>query len=115
MPLLKLQTTKTLSDDQCRELLERLSRVVAEGIGKSEQYVMVTIETAPMLMSGEPGDAAFADIRSIGGLDRAVNGELSQRICDLLNAMLGISPTRIYLNFTSLAATDWGWNGRTFG
>jgi phenylpyruvate tautomerase PptA (4-oxalocrotonate tautomerase family) len=78
MPLLKLETTVTLSDDQRQQLLASLSKIVAETIGKPEQYVMVTISPAAMLMSGKPGDAAFVEVRSIGGLGAEVNRKLSR-------------------------------------
>lgn len=115
MPLITLKTSVTLSDNQRTDLLAALSRVVAEGIGKSEQYVMVTIDTASLMMSGKPGDAAFVDVRSIGGLDRNVNGKLSQKICALLDETLGIAPNRVYINFANMDAANWGWNRNTFG
>jgi phenylpyruvate tautomerase PptA (4-oxalocrotonate tautomerase family) len=76
---------------------------------------MVTIGSAAMLMSGKLGDAAFVDIRSIGGLTSEVNGKLSQQICKLLNDFLGMPQESIYLNFTEVEAGNWGWNGSTFG
>ena len=42
MPLLKLETTIALSQEQRTSLLSSLSKVVASAIGKPEQYVMVT-------------------------------------------------------------------------
>src|SRR6266478_4964469 len=68
VPLLKLETTVVLTDDKRKVLLAALSKAVAGTIGKPEQYVMVTIGSAAILMSGKPGEAAFVDIRSIGGL-----------------------------------------------
>ena len=115
MPLLKLETTVTLSEDQRKSLLTALSKTVAGTIGKPEQYVMVTISSTAMLMSAKPGDAAFVDIRSIGGLNGDVNRKLSQQVCKLLADSLGISPDRVYLNFTDVEAGSWGWNGSTFG
>ena len=115
MPLSKLDTTVALSEEKRKTLLASLSKIIAETIGKPEQYVMVAVGQAAMLMSGDPGDAAFVDIRSIGGLSRDVNRKLSQKTCFLLNEVLGISQNRIYLNFTDVEATNWGWNGSTFG
>lgn len=115
MPLLKLETTVALSEDTRKALLASLSKTVAEVIGKPEQYVMVTVGQAAMLMSGNAGDAAFVDIRSIGGLTGDVNRKLSQRICKLLSETLGVPQNRIYLNLTDVRATNWGWNGSTFG
>ena len=115
MPLLKLETTVALSEDTRKALLASLSKTVAEVIGKPEQYVMVTVGQAAMLMSRNAGDAAFVDSRSIGGLTGDVNRKLSQRICKLLSETLGVPQNRIYLNLTDVRATNWGWNGSTFG
>jgi phenylpyruvate tautomerase PptA (4-oxalocrotonate tautomerase family) len=115
MPLLKLETTVVFSEDKRKALLASLSKTVAEIIGKPEQYVMVAVGQAAMLMSGNPGDAAFVDVRSIGGLTKEVNRKLSQKVCKLLNDSLGVPEDRVYLNFTEVKASDWGWNGSTFG
>lgn len=115
MPLLKLETTVALSDEKKEALLTSLSRLVAGAIGKPEQYVMALINPASLIMSGKPGEAAFVDVRSIGGLSNEVNRRLAQKICSLLKNSLGVPPDRVYLNFTDVAAGNWGWNGETFG
>ena len=115
LPLLKLETTVVLSEDKRKTLLASLSKTVAETIGKPEQYVMVAIGQAAMLMSGNPGAAAFVDVRSIGGLTNDVNRKLSQKVCKLLNDSLGVPEDRVYLNFTNVEPSNWGWKGSTFG
>jgi phenylpyruvate tautomerase len=115
MPLLKLETTVVLSEDKQKSLLASLSKAVAGTIGKPEQYVMVNVGQAAILMSGKPGDAAFVDIRSIGGLTDGVNRKLTQQVCQLLHDSLGVPPDRVYVNFTDVDAGNWGWNGSTFG
>jgi phenylpyruvate tautomerase PptA (4-oxalocrotonate tautomerase family) len=115
MPLLKLETTVALTEDKRQALLSSLSKILAETIGKPQQYVMVTVSQAAMQMSGSPGDAAFVDVRSIGGLTGEVNRNLSKKVCELLHESLRIPPNRIYLNFTDVQASHWGWNGNTFG
>jgi len=115
MPLLRLETSAALPEDKRKALLASLSTAVAETIGKPEQYVMVAASQAARVMSGKAGDAAFVDIRSIGGLNDDVNRKLSQQVCKLLGDSLGISPDRVYLNFTDVEASNWGWNGSTFG
>lgn len=52
MPLLKLETTVVLPEEKRQALLASLSKIVAETIGKPEQYVMVTANRATMLMAG---------------------------------------------------------------
>ncbi|HOW63715.1 MAG TPA: phenylpyruvate tautomerase MIF-related protein [Candidatus Paceibacterota bacterium] len=115
MPLLKLETTVVLSDEKQKALLASLSKAVAAAIGKPEQYVMVTASQPAIVMSGKADDAAFVDIRSIGGLTDSVNRKLAQQVSTLLAEAAGISPDRIYLNFTDVDAGSWGWNGTTFG
>jgi phenylpyruvate tautomerase len=115
MPLLKLETTVTLTDEKRKTLLSSLSKVMADTTGKPEEYVMVTASQSAVLMSGQAGDAAFVDIRGIGGLSGDVNRQLSQKVCRLLNESLGVPPNRVYLNFTELEAGNWGWKGNTFG
>ena len=115
MPWLKLETTVPLPDEKGKPLLAALSKAVAGATGKPEQYVMITVSHSDMLMSGKAGDAAFVDIRSIGGLNGETNRKLSQQICKLLKDSIGIAPDRVYLNFTGVEAGNWGWNGSTFG
>jgi len=114
MPLLRLETSVALTDDTRKALLASLSKAMAETIGKPEQYVMITVSPAAIRMSGQDGAAAFAEIRSIGGLNEAVNRRLSQRVCKLLTESLGLAPDRVYLNFAEVKAANWGWNGGTF-
>jgi len=115
MPLLKLETTASLTEEKRASVLSTLSRIIAEALGKPEEYVMVTLHQTSILMAGKPGDAAFADIRSIGALNDTVNRRLAENICQALNKSLGISPNRVYLNFTDVLAENWGWNSQTFG
>jgi phenylpyruvate tautomerase len=115
MPLLKLETSVELSNEQRQQLLASLSKIVADAIGKPEQYVMVTLGSAAILMAAQPGPAAFLEVKSIGGLGAEVNRRLSQKICALLAQSLRVAPSRVYLNFSELAAADWGWNGDIFG
>lgn len=115
MPLLKLETTVVFSEDKRKALLATLSKMVADTIGKPEQYVMVSVAHSAMLMSGKAGEAAFVDIRSIGGLTHDVNCKLSQQVGKLLNESFGIPQDRVYLNFADVDAGNWGWNGSTFG
>ena len=108
MPLLRLETTVLMSEDKRKAVLTALSKIMAG-------TVMVSTGQAAMLMSGKTGEAAFVDIRSIGGLTNDVNRKLSQQVCKVINDALGIPPDRVYLNFADVDASKWGWNGSTFG
>ncbi len=115
MPLLKLHTSVQMSDDLKPKLLAACSRILAQVTGKPEAVTMVVLEKGEFLMGGKPGPGAFVDIRGIGGLTCDVNRKLSERLCDVLSKELGVPPERIYVTFTEVAASNWGWNGSTFG
>jgi len=115
MPLLKIQTSASVPQGRKAQLLAESSRLLAEITGKPEQYVMVTLESADVLMAAAAGPAAFLDVRGIGGLTRTVNGKLTKALCELLQRELAIEPKRVYATFTDVAAQNWGCNGTTFG
>lgn len=114
MPLLTLKTSVLLPEDEQEAVVKAISRVVADGIGKPEQYVMVVLEEGTICMGGLSGPAAFADIRSIGGLSPETNRRVSETLCSLLSDRLDVAPNRIYLNFSEISGENWGWNGGTF-
>ena len=115
MPMLKIETSAALSEEQIGKVLEEGSRIVARILQKPEQYVMVAICEASMIMSATGGPAAFCDLRSIGGLSPENCAALSGELCALLAAVIEVEPDRVYLNFTELDAAAWGWNATTFG
>ena len=116
MPFIRLETTERLTPDVKASLCAKLSRLCAEGIGKPEGYVMAIVQDAvTMLHAGAPGPAAFADVRSIGGLSPKVNRALAEGLCRLLAETLSIPGERVYLNFTEVTSSHWGHDGTTFG
>lgn len=115
MPLLKLHTSVPMSDDLKPKLLAACSRLLAQVTGKPEAVTMVVLEKGEFLMGGKPGPGAFVDIRGIGGLTPDVNRKLSEKLCDFLHKELGVNPERIYITFTEVDASNWGWKGSTFG
>ncbi len=115
MPLLKLSVSVKLDDGKKATMLKSLSKMIAETLGKPENYVMVTIETTAMLMSGKSEPAAFADVRSIGALGPEPNRDFTEKLCAFLKDQCGIPANRVYVNFTDVDANYWGWNGSTFG
>jgi len=115
MPLARLHLPKLVPADRQNALLSAVSKAIVAATGKPESYVMVTLEPTAVLMADKPGEGAFVDVRGIGGLTPAVNRRLSRAICDLLKKELQIPSDRVYLNFTDVAAENWGWNGETFG
>ena len=116
MPLIKMQTSVKCSDEQKREVAQTLSKICAGEIGKPETYVASLVEDdAVFSFGGEIKPAAFIEVKSIGGLNGSVNNALSSAICGCLEDILGIPGNCVYINFTDVPASQWGWNGSTFG
>jgi len=114
MPYLKIQTNRSVEEPERTRLMQRASRTVAECLGKSERYVMVALERdAPMWFAGSDSPLAFLELKSIA-LPEARTGELSQALCELVNAELGIDKERVYIEFQDAPRKMWGWNGGTF-
>jgi len=111
MPFLNIQATKEVPP----EVMAGLSTLVAETIGKPETYVMVSASRTGLMMSGSAGNAAFVEVKSIGGLSRTVSQELTVKICGLLDDRLDIPKDRVYINFIEISADQWGWNNSLFG
>ena len=115
MPLLRLEVGTPVPAAKKEALIKAASKVVADCTGKPESYVMVTLTECAGSLAGQVGPMAFADVRGIGGLDKKTNGNLAKALGDLLKKELNIAPDRIYLNFTDVAASNWGFKGSTFG
>ncbi len=117
MPLIELDTSCEVSDAGKRQaLVAGLSRVVAEGTGKPEQYVMACVrDRVAMLMSGGAEPCALVTIKAIGGLSKAVNQGLAGKISQMLQKELAIPADRVYITFEELDAGQWAWNGKMFG
>jgi phenylpyruvate tautomerase len=115
MPYIRLETSAPADQGTRTNLLQALSREVAQGIGKPEQYVMACFEPMIMIMGGKDQPAAYVELKSIGGLTPDVINRLSKNICALLQDMLQVPPARVFLNFSEVPPTHWAWNGETFG
>ena len=115
MPFMILKTSMYCAEEKQASLLKETSAILAEVIGKPEAYVMVTLEQSPIFMGGTDEPAAFADVRSIGGLSPEVNKSISAKLAEVLENHLGIPRARFYLNFSDVQSTHWGYNGGTFG
>ncbi|MBN2351335.1 MAG: ABC transporter substrate-binding protein [Spirochaetales bacterium] len=116
MPLAKVAVSAAVDETKKKDVLKRLSLSIAEKIGKPEKYVQTIFEAnVPMTFAGTFEPAASLEIKSIGGLSPSVCKGLSEACCGLLQKELGIPEERIYIVFSDIEASSWGWNGTTFG
>lgn len=114
MPYLKIQLNRSLDPEKSKALLAEASQKIAKELGKPERYVMVELTANPaMLFGGTDEAAAYVELKSIG-LPVGQTKALSQALSALLEASAGIAPARIYIEFTDVKGSLWGWNGGTF-
>ncbi|MFW6022937.1 MAG: phenylpyruvate tautomerase MIF-related protein [Halanaerobiaceae bacterium] len=112
MPYLKLKTNKDISNKE--EIVKKLSKNIANELGKPESYVMVSLEKdITISMGGTTDSAAYVELKSIGLASNAT-AKLSEVICSLLSDIAGISSDRIYIVFSDVERNMWGWNGDIF-
>jgi len=114
MPFLRIQTNQPLTADEACALAARASGVVAEQLGKPERYVMTSVEPNPaMQFAGSDTPLAYLELKSIG-LPESRTADVSRALCEMLADTAGISPERIYIEFTDAPRKMWGWNSGTF-
>jgi phenylpyruvate tautomerase PptA (4-oxalocrotonate tautomerase family) len=112
MPYIKVQTNQNV--EQAEEILKELSSEVAERLGKPESYIMTSLKDETiMTFAGSTEKTAFIEVKSIGLKDSATE-ELSEFICEFLEEELGIKQDRIYIEFSDVPRSMWGWKGGTF-
>jgi phenylpyruvate tautomerase PptA (4-oxalocrotonate tautomerase family) len=116
MPCLSLKTNVLIGADAKLELMKEASALLAECTGKPESYCMVILEDQIALSFG--GDAtmptAYLSIQSIGKLGVAQNKKISASFCQWVQRAFQVDPSRTYLSFRDVPASEWGWNGSTF-
>ena len=117
MPLLKVQSSIDTPDSQViSTLLKGLSGKLAQHLKKSEAYVMTSFEGGlPMTFGGTDEAACYVEIKSVGTMNPLQTQAMSSEFCDYIESELGISKSRIYIEFADAKGAMWGWNGTTFG
>ena len=113
MPLIRMETSEKISEEEKPKILRALTKIVSEATGKPEAYVMAIVAEASFSMASITGPAAFLDVRSIGSINKQVNGKISKDVAALLGESLGIADDRIFISFTDVSGSNWGWKGAT--
>lgn len=115
MPYLNIQTNQTLTPESEEKLLRESSRLVAEGLGKNEEFMMVSVKAdTPMIFGGKPGPTAFLELKSIG-IPGEKTKDICRQLCDLVYTVADIPPERVYVKFNDVQRSMWGWKGDMLG
>jgi phenylpyruvate tautomerase PptA (4-oxalocrotonate tautomerase family) len=112
MPLLKIQSNRNHAD--IPGILKKASSTLSGILGKPEKYIMVSFEINPEMIFGGTNDPLlYIELKSIG-LPRDRTMEISSRLSQFLSQETGVSPDRMYIEFSDAERAMWGWNGTTF-
>jgi len=111
MPLISISTS--IKIDKKNLFLKNCSHLVSKLTNKPEKYVMVRLfDQIQMYFDGNPSPSCFIDLKSIGSLNPSL---ISKEMSNLISNQLGIPISRIYIFFEDVDASNWAWNGKTFG
>jgi phenylpyruvate tautomerase len=116
MPLIKVQTSVSITADQSTTVLKQLSAQLSSHTGKPETYVMAMLEgDVFMTLGGTSDPSCYIEIKNIGTMMPEQTQAMSQTFSQQIHQMLGIPPSRTYIEFSDIRGSMWGWNGATFG
>jgi len=115
MPYLNIQTNQSLAAEVQEKLMLESSKIVADGLGKSEEFMMVSVkDETPMVFGGAPGPTAFLEIKSVG-IPGNQTKEICRRLCEIIQTVAEIPPERVYVKFNDVQRSMWGWKGDMLG
>ena len=111
MPLLTVTTSIEIQEKSL--FLKNCSQLVSKLTNKSEQFIMVRVfDQISMYFDGEQSPSCFIDLKSIGSLKPSL---ISEELSIFVSNKIGIPINRIYIFFGDIDASNWAWNGKTFG
>jgi phenylpyruvate tautomerase PptA (4-oxalocrotonate tautomerase family) len=113
MPLVQVTSNLSLSDTEKNNALQTLSKAIAELLDKPESVVMTSWTTAKMIMAGTDDPTAFVDLRALRLPDDAP-AKLSKELSERIGLIVDIRADRIFLNFSNIEPSNWGFDGKTF-
>ena len=112
MPFIQINTSsKSVLDNDL--LQKEISKMIADLTGKPENYVMTMIQSnSQMTFAGSDEPCCFIKLKSIGSLTPS---SMSKSLCELIASKTNIQANRIYIEFSDVKASNWGFNGSIFG
>ena len=114
MPYIETKTTVKLDDELMRALKEAYADAITLIPGKSEQWLMLGFEDGKrMAFRGDmQTDCAMLEVDIFGSASDSAYDALTERLCQVVSRVLGISPDRIYVKYRE--CDRWGYNGFNF-
>ncbi len=110
MPYINCKVSVPLTAEKETALKEALGKAISLIPGKTESWLMVSIESGAHLWLGGKNDQphAMVETKVFGSVKPKDVEDLTAGVCDLLKKQLGIEPENVYL--TCEGYENWGWN-----
>lgn len=115
MPCIEVKTNVKVSEAEAGRIKTVLGNAISLLPGKSEDWLMVSIEDHCQMYFGGKSEKpiAMVEVKILGtAVDQAGAGKMTGEITKILGEALGITPDHIYIKYE--ASPDWGWNGANF-
>ncbi|XVE76626.1 hypothetical protein DITRI_Ditri12bG0188500 [Diplodiscus trichospermus] len=98
MPCLYISTNINLDEVDTDPIFSEATKAVASIIGKSEHFVMVILKgSVAISFNGNKDPAAYAEVVSMGGINREVKSRLIATLGTILENKLSIPRARFFL------------------
>ena len=113
MPMIKVETTVSLSEEKRDVLKAELGKAISI-MGKPESYLMINlVDNQDLYFGGNKLDkGAFVEVKVLGNVDAGQSDKMTAKVCEILNAQLGIPGDAVYVAY--FGTSNWGWNGSNF-
>ncbi len=113
MPFINIKTNVSISPDTAEIIKSQLGQAITAIPGKSESWLMVSIEPDHLLwFKGTSEEAAMVEVSIFGGASHNAFTTLTSHITGILTDQLTIPSDRIYVKYSEVE--NWGWNGSNF-
>ena len=114
MPFINTKYNRPLSAEKEEAIKTKLGKAIELIGGKTEQWLMLGFEENCRLWFRGENDVpmAMVEIQIFGQASESDCERMTARVCEILSEELGITPDRVYVNYTF--STCWGWNGGNF-
>ena len=113
MPLALVYLGTKVSDNVKGEIAKEAMKILSEVIGKPIMYCSSQVCDSAGGFAANAEPSVFIDVKSVGGL-QGKQKDLSDRFCSLIESKTSVKGDKVYLNFTELTGSMWGYNHKTF-
>ena len=115
MPCIQIKTNVKTDAKAAENITQTLGQAISNFPGKSEQWLLVSIQDDCTMFFGGQGEkpVAMVEVDILGSsIDKAGSVKITEKVTETLNQNLGIAPDDMYIRYR--ASEDWGWNGTNF-